>query len=187
MGKVDMPQSQQAKHPPHYKDHGRNPQLIRAASENPRPERQLVSYRPAELDPRAPSTQPCSTSSPLETITGELAHTGQNHSAHSADTEAQTVPTRQTRRFSTNILALEGWPMSQERPSGNLNAEHRTEPNHPPQAKEVTTSGPTPNRFWRMMTGPGFPPPMSNPAPFVVTTEAFLDLTNQVQALAGMV
>ncbi|RZS26085.1 hypothetical protein BHM03_00059376 [Ensete ventricosum] len=60
-------------------------------------------------------------------------------------------------------------------------------PNHPPQAEEVTTSGPTPNRFWRMMTDPEFPPPMSNPAPFVITTEAFLDLTNQVQALAGMV
>ncbi|RZS25546.1 hypothetical protein BHM03_00058754 [Ensete ventricosum] len=38
-----------------------------------------------------------------------------------------------------------------------------------------------------MMTDPGFPPPASNPAPFVVTAEAFLGLTNQVQALAGMV
>ncbi|RZS26974.1 hypothetical protein BHM03_00060397 [Ensete ventricosum] len=38
-----------------------------------------------------------------------------------------------------------------------------------------------------MMTDPGFPPPTSNPAPFVVTAEAFLGLTNQVQALADMV
>ncbi|RWW74241.1 hypothetical protein BHE74_00017822 [Ensete ventricosum] len=38
-----------------------------------------------------------------------------------------------------------------------------------------------------MMTDPGFPSPASNPALFVVTTEAFLGLTNQVQALAGMV
>ncbi|RRT46911.1 hypothetical protein B296_00033752 [Ensete ventricosum] len=77
--------------------------------------------------------------------------------------------------------------MSQERPSGNSNAKHRMKPNHPPQAKEVTTSGPTPNRFWRMMTDPGFSPPVSNPSPFFVMAEAFLGLTNQVQALAGMV
>ncbi|RWV86563.1 hypothetical protein GW17_00051534 [Ensete ventricosum] len=38
-----------------------------------------------------------------------------------------------------------------------------------------------------MMTDPGFPSPTSDPAPFVITTEAFLDLTSQVQALAGMV
>ncbi|RWW74381.1 hypothetical protein BHE74_00017679 [Ensete ventricosum] len=38
-----------------------------------------------------------------------------------------------------------------------------------------------------MITDPGFPPPVSNPASFVVTVEAFLGLTNQVQASAGMV
>ncbi|RRT65502.1 hypothetical protein B296_00041040 [Ensete ventricosum] len=76
--------------------------------------------------------------------------------------------------------------MSQERLSGNSNAEPRTEPNHPQQAEEVTTTGPTPNRFWRMMTDPGFPPPASNPASFVVTAEAFLGLTNQVRSLASM-
>ncbi|RRT32528.1 hypothetical protein B296_00047994 [Ensete ventricosum] len=38
-----------------------------------------------------------------------------------------------------------------------------------------------------MMINPGFPSPVSNPAPFVVTVEAFLGLTSQVQALAGMV
>ncbi|RWW44408.1 hypothetical protein BHE74_00049821 [Ensete ventricosum] len=77
--------------------------------------------------------------------------------------------------------------MSQECSLGNSNVEHRTEPNHPQQAEEVATVEPTPNRLWRMMTDPGFPPPVSNPAPFVVTAEAFLGLTNQVQVLAGMV
>ncbi|RZS15144.1 hypothetical protein BHM03_00046979 [Ensete ventricosum] len=38
-----------------------------------------------------------------------------------------------------------------------------------------------------MMTDPGFSSPASNPASFVVTAETFLDLTSQVQALAGMV
>ncbi|RRT55635.1 hypothetical protein B296_00024562 [Ensete ventricosum] len=89
--------------------------------------------------------------------------------------------------FSTNILALEGGPMSQERPLGNSGAEHRPEPNDSQPTEEVTAAGPTPNHFWRMMTDPGFPSPASNPAPFIVTTEAFLSLTSQVQALAGMV
>ncbi|RRT46325.1 hypothetical protein B296_00025534 [Ensete ventricosum] len=70
--------------------------------------------------------------------------------------------------------------MSQECLFGNSGAEHRTEPNHPQQAEEVTTAGPTPNRFWRMITDPGFPSPASSPIPFVVTAEAFLGLTNQV-------
>ncbi|RRT49615.1 hypothetical protein B296_00005728 [Ensete ventricosum] len=77
--------------------------------------------------------------------------------------------------------------MSQERPFGNSGVEHRSEPNHPQLTKEVTTTGSTPNHFWRMMTDPRFPSPASNPAPFVVTTKAFLGLTNQVQALADMV
>ncbi|RZS13543.1 hypothetical protein BHM03_00045152 [Ensete ventricosum] len=76
--------------------------------------------------------------------------------------------------------------MSQERPFENSGAEHRPKPNHSQPTEEVTVAAPTPNHFWRMMTDPGFPSPASNPAPFVVTTEAFLDLTNQVQALAGM-
>ncbi|RWW46692.1 hypothetical protein BHE74_00047362 [Ensete ventricosum] len=77
--------------------------------------------------------------------------------------------------------------MSQERPFGNSGAEHRPEPNHSQPTEEVTTAAPTPKHFWRMMTDPGFPSSASNPAPFVVTTEAFLGLTNQVQALADMV
>ncbi|RZS06227.1 hypothetical protein BHM03_00036855 [Ensete ventricosum] len=107
--------------------------------------------------------------------------------AHSADTEAQTAPSGQARKFFINILALEGGPMSQECLYGNSNAEHRTEPNHHPQAEEVTTSVPTPNCFWRMMTDPGFSLLVANPALSVVTSEAFLGLTNQVQALTSMV
>ncbi|RWW12843.1 hypothetical protein BHE74_00034276 [Ensete ventricosum] len=77
--------------------------------------------------------------------------------------------------------------MSQERSFGNSGAEHHLEPNHPHPTDEATIAMPTPNRFWRMMTDPGFPSPASNPAPFVITVETFLGLTNQVQALAGMV
>ncbi|RWW44233.1 hypothetical protein BHE74_00050033 [Ensete ventricosum] len=77
--------------------------------------------------------------------------------------------------------------MSQERPFGNSGAEHHPEPDHPQPTEEAAVAMPTPNRFWRMMTDPGFPSPASNPAPFVVTVEAFLGLTSQVQALAGMV
>ncbi|RZS03163.1 hypothetical protein BHM03_00033308 [Ensete ventricosum] len=69
--------------------------------------------------------------------------------------------------------------MSQERPSSNSNAEHRIESNHPPQTEEVITLVPTPNCFWRMMIDPGFSLPVANPAPSVITAEAFLGLTNQ--------
>ncbi|RWV88213.1 hypothetical protein GW17_00049720 [Ensete ventricosum] len=75
--------------------------------------------------------------------------------------------------------------MSQERLFRNSGMEHRSEPNHSQPTKEVTTTASTSNRFWKMMTDPGFPSLASNPVPFVVTTEVFLDLTSQVQALAG--
>ncbi|RRT41134.1 hypothetical protein B296_00025779 [Ensete ventricosum] len=77
--------------------------------------------------------------------------------------------------------------MSQEGPFGNSGAEHHPEPDHPRPTEEAAIAAPTPNHFWRMMTDPGIPSPASNPAPFMVTAEAFLDLTSQVQALAGMV
>ncbi|RWW02098.1 hypothetical protein GW17_00034827 [Ensete ventricosum] len=76
--------------------------------------------------------------------------------------------------------------MSQEHPFGNSGAEHHPEPNHPQPTEEVTAVASTPNHFWRMMTDPGFSSPACNPALFVVTTEAFLDLTSQVQALAEL-
>ncbi|RZR75429.1 hypothetical protein BHM03_00057068 [Ensete ventricosum] len=77
--------------------------------------------------------------------------------------------------------------MSPERPFRESGTEHHPEPDHPRPTEEATVAVPTPNRFWRMLTGPGFPSPASNPASFRVTIEAFLGLTNQVQALAGMV
>ncbi|RRT59144.1 hypothetical protein B296_00022130 [Ensete ventricosum] len=77
--------------------------------------------------------------------------------------------------------------MSSERPFGDSGTEHHTEHDHPRPTEEATAVVPTPNRFWRMMTDLGFPSPASNPAPFMVTTKAFLGVTSQVQALAGMV
>ncbi|RZR88200.1 hypothetical protein BHM03_00015729 [Ensete ventricosum] len=77
--------------------------------------------------------------------------------------------------------------MSQERPFGNSGAEHHPEPNHPQPTEEAMVVVPTPNYFWRMIIDPEFPSPTSNPASFVVTIEAFLGLTSQVQPLAGMV
>ncbi|RRT55588.1 hypothetical protein B296_00044841 [Ensete ventricosum] len=77
--------------------------------------------------------------------------------------------------------------MSSERPFGDSSTEHHTEPDHPRPTEEATAAVSTPNRFWRMMTNPGFPSPASNPASFMVTTKAFLGLTSQVKALAGMV
>ncbi|RWW48028.1 hypothetical protein BHE74_00045946 [Ensete ventricosum] len=94
--------------------------------------------------------------------------------------------TRQAPDLTPTFLALEGGPMSPERPFGDSGTEHHPEPDHPRPTEEATVAVPTPNRFWRMMTDPWFPSPASNPAPFVVTAEAFLGLTGQVQALAGM-
>ncbi|RWW43700.1 hypothetical protein BHE74_00050609 [Ensete ventricosum] len=73
--------------------------------------------------------------------------------------------------------------MSQERPFGNSGAEHHPEPDHPRPTEEAMVAVLTPNRFWRMMTDPGFPSPASNPAPFTVTAEAFLGLTSQPQVV----
>ncbi|RRT45599.1 hypothetical protein B296_00020383 [Ensete ventricosum] len=77
--------------------------------------------------------------------------------------------------------------MSPERPFENSGTEHHLESDHPRPTEEAMVAVPTPNRFWRMMTDLGFPSFASNPAPFIVTAEAFLGLTNQVQALAEMV
>ncbi|RZR85613.1 hypothetical protein BHM03_00012631 [Ensete ventricosum] len=95
--------------------------------------------------------------------------------------------TGQAPNFSLTFLALEGGPMLPECPFGDSGMEHHPKPDHPRPTEEATVAVLTPNRFWRMMTDPGFPSPASNPASFMVTTEAFLGLTSQVQALAGMV
>ncbi|RZS25079.1 hypothetical protein BHM03_00058231, partial [Ensete ventricosum] len=77
--------------------------------------------------------------------------------------------------------------MSPERPFVDSGTEHRTKPDHPQPTEEATAAVLTPNRFWRMMIDPGFPSPASNPTPLMVTVEAFLGLTSQVQAQAEMV
>ncbi|RWW63129.1 hypothetical protein BHE74_00029715 [Ensete ventricosum] len=121
-----------------------------------------------------------------KTITGELAHKGLNKQCSLSGDGADCIHLAGT-KFGSNILALEGGPMSQERPFRNSGAEHHPEPDHPRPTEEAAVAVSTPNRFWRMMTDSGFPSPASNPTPFMVTAEAFLDLTSQVQALAGMV
>ncbi|RRT57693.1 hypothetical protein B296_00041946 [Ensete ventricosum] len=99
----------------------------------------------------------------------------------------QAESTGQAPYLTLTFLVLKRGLMSQERPFGNSGTEHHPEPNHPQPTDEATVAVSTPNRFWRMMTDSGFPSPASNPASFVVTAKAFLGLTSQVQALAGMV
>ncbi|RWW40337.1 hypothetical protein BHE74_00054254, partial [Ensete ventricosum] len=86
--------------------------------------------------------------------------------------------------FLTNIFCARMRAHVARTPVWELGAEHHPKSNHPQPTEEVTAAAPTPNRFWRMMTDPRFSSPTSNPAPFVVTAEAFLGLTSQVQALA---
>ncbi|RZS19504.1 hypothetical protein BHM03_00051896 [Ensete ventricosum] len=57
--------------------------------------------------------------------------------------------------------------MLPEHPFGDSGTEHLTELDHPRPTEEATTAMSTPNRFWRMMTDPGFPSPASNPAPLM--------------------
>ncbi|RWW06550.1 hypothetical protein GW17_00030115 [Ensete ventricosum] len=123
-----------------------------------------------------------------ETTASELASAqGPEPVVLTQRTQRQAESTGQAPNLTLTFLALKGGPMSQERPFGNSGWEHHPEPNHPQPTEEVTIVVPTPYRFWRMMTDSGFPSPVSNPTPFVVTAEAFLGLTSQVQALAGMV
>ncbi|RZS13818.1 hypothetical protein BHM03_00045434 [Ensete ventricosum] len=97
--------------------------------------------------------------------------------------------------------------MSQERPTINPNSEHPGGFTHilPPTlqavgqtpcfpAEEASMVPPTPNHYWRLLNNPGLTPPAlgltpppSNLGPPVVTTEAFLGLTQQVQTLVGMI
>ncbi|RRT70390.1 hypothetical protein B296_00011781, partial [Ensete ventricosum] len=98
-------------------------------------------------------------------------------------TRRQAESIGQAPNLTLTFLALEGGPMLQERLFGNSGADHHPEPNHPQPTEEATVAVPTLNRFWRIMTDPGFPSPTSNPTPFVVTTEAFLDLTSQKEVL----
>ncbi|RWV82976.1 hypothetical protein GW17_00055480, partial [Ensete ventricosum] len=108
------------------------------------------------------------------------------------------------RRWRTYAL---GWSMSQERPTSNLSTEHLGGSTHVfpstlqpvGQApcvltKEASTILPTPNHYWRLFNDPGLAPqdPGLSPItsglrPPVVTTEAFLGLTQQVRTLIGMI
>ncbi|RWW68209.1 hypothetical protein BHE74_00024279 [Ensete ventricosum] len=103
-----------------------------------------------------------------------------------ADTEVGRIHWAGT-KFFPNIFGTRRRAHVARTPVWDSGTEHHPEPDHPRPTEEATVAVPTPNRFWRMMTDPGFPSPASNPAPFMVTAEAFLDLTSQVQALAGMV
>ncbi|RZS20764.1 hypothetical protein BHM03_00053318 [Ensete ventricosum] len=97
--------------------------------------------------------------------------------------------------------------MSQECPTSNPNAEHPGGSIHvfPPTSQPVGQAPhtpteeasmilPTPNRYWRLFNDPRLAPPDPGLSPItpslgppVVTTEAFLGLTQQVQALIGMI
>ncbi|RWW88635.1 hypothetical protein BHE74_00002485 [Ensete ventricosum] len=161
VAKVDIPQLQEARRASRRKDHGRRGEVQRQAGPKSSHHPTLLHFLSAEK------------------TAGELAHTGLNQPCPLSRHGGRPLLLGRHKNFTPTFLALERGPMSQERPFGNSGAEHRSEPNHPQQAEEVTTAGPTPNRFWRMMTDPGFPSPASNPVSFVVTAEAFLGLTNQ--------
>ncbi|RZR82623.1 hypothetical protein BHM03_00009075 [Ensete ventricosum] len=97
--------------------------------------------------------------------------------------------------------------MSQERPTSNPNREHPGGSTHVfpstlqpvdqvPRvpAEEASTILPTPNRYWRLFNDLGLAPPDPRLSPItpglgppVVTTEAFLGLTQQVRMLTGMI
>ncbi|RZS00501.1 hypothetical protein BHM03_00030207 [Ensete ventricosum] len=97
--------------------------------------------------------------------------------------------------------------MLQERPTSNTNTEHLGGSTHvfpstlqpvgqAPHVptEEASTILPTPNRYWRLFNDPGLAPPdpglspiTSGLGPLVVTTEAFLGLTQQVRTLPGMI
>ncbi|RRT37635.1 hypothetical protein B296_00038396 [Ensete ventricosum] len=89
--------------------------------------------------------------------------------------------------------------MSQERPSSNPNLKHPggfthvlpltlqaggLAPRFPVEEANVTT--PTPSCYWRLFSEPRFTPPATNRGSPAISTKTFLGLTQQVQALTGM-
>ncbi|RWW37547.1 hypothetical protein BHE74_00057324 [Ensete ventricosum] len=135
-----------------------------------------LRYHPSD---RAPT--------PYREDRGRASAHGPEPAVLAQQTRRRNTSTRQAPNSPLTFFTLEGGPMSPERPFGDSGTEHHSEPDHPRPTEEATVAVPTPNRFWRMMTDPGFPSPAFNPAPFMVMAEAFLGLTSQVQALAGMV
>ncbi|RWW26868.1 hypothetical protein GW17_00008730 [Ensete ventricosum] len=129
----------------------------------------------------------CRASTPSRDDRGRASAQGPEPAVLTQRIWRQAESTGQAPDLTLTFLALERALMSQERPFGNSGTEHHPKPNHPQPTDEAMVAVSTPNRFWRMMTDSGFPSPASNPASFVVTAKAFLGLTSQVQALAGMV
>ncbi|RWW26848.1 hypothetical protein GW17_00008759 [Ensete ventricosum] len=155
-----------------------------------RPNPQRLYGRPdtADFPSRTLSHHPSDRApTPYREDRGRASAHGPEPAVLAQQTWRQNASTRQTPNFSLIFLVLEGGPMSSERPFGDSGTEHHLEPDHPRPTEEATTAVPTPNCFWRMMIDPGFPSPASNPALFMVTAEAFLGLTSQVETLAGMV
>ncbi|RRT58375.1 hypothetical protein B296_00038442 [Ensete ventricosum] len=125
---------------------------------------------------------------------GELAYTTENRS----DRHINSTP-----EGSTTFLVLEGGSMSQERPTSNPNSEHpggfihvlpstlqpaELTPHFP--VEEANAVPPIRNRYWRLFNDPGLTPPAPgltppppNLMPPVMTTEAFLGFTQQVQTV----
>ncbi|RZS08109.1 hypothetical protein BHM03_00039038 [Ensete ventricosum] len=68
---------------------------------------------------------------------GELAHTGLNQQMLAQQTWRRDASTRQALETSLSFLALEGGPMSPERPLTDSGTERQTEPDHPRLAEEV--------------------------------------------------
>ncbi|RRT82575.1 hypothetical protein B296_00010018 [Ensete ventricosum] len=89
--------------------------------------------------------------------------------------------------------------MSQECMPSNPNLEHlggqahillptlpTGRPNLLLPTEETSMSAPMSIRYWRLLNDPGFSSPIANPTPPIISVEAFLDLTHQVQAQVGM-
>ncbi|RWW17278.1 hypothetical protein GW17_00018800 [Ensete ventricosum] len=140
------------------------------------------------------STQEVST----PTDVGGLAHSDENRSSRHLSSTPESFVT---------FLALEGGPISQERPRSNPNTEHPGESIHVfpstlqpigqaphASAEEASTMLPTSNHYWRLLNDPrlapldpGLSPITRGLGPPVVMTEAFLGLTQQVRTLTGMI
>ncbi|RWV80649.1 hypothetical protein GW17_00058042 [Ensete ventricosum] len=58
-------------------------------------------------------------------------------------------------------------------------------PQHVPTDAGLPTL--TPDRNWRLFNDPGLAPPIVNPPPLTVSTEAFIGLSHQVQVLTRMI
>ncbi|RZR78557.1 hypothetical protein BHM03_00003976 [Ensete ventricosum] len=89
--------------------------------------------------------------------------------------------------------------MSQERPSHQFSSRLTEEALPPtplimaapfaPQVGLTDVAQPLliPDRYWRLLNDPGLTPPILHPTLSTVSTEAFLGLSHQVQALTGMI